>query len=312
MAIGSYGIVRPADVSPDDVDIFYHYVSGRTTTAPVTLKKLTSISVLTPVYHNTDTSSDGGPYKAIENVEILGGMYNLKLSADDFTDLGIYTLHIRPKQIRTTITDCGVLASLPSVRGVVIDLSNVPSGDRNKFTPQGLVGYRIEYINSLTNQNIPNFYKVVTSSFYCTPVTANLSSSTQKSVRYQYSENASNLMFLTITPSSAPSNKPNTIPFIGSPAQKIILTNTYFNPTTIEVEMVEHDSSTLAHALYGNQSKDIANGVYTIYDNNNNNSIYKQYNLFEIKDDLNESLFEIREERPDIDESQDFDTITNV
>jgi hypothetical protein len=308
MAIGSYGIVRPADVSPDDVDIFYHYVSGRTTTAPVTLKKLTSISVLTPVYHNSGTTNDN----QAQNVEILGGMYNLKLSADDFTDLGIYTLHIRPKQIRTTITDCGVLASLPSVRGVVIDLSNVPSGDRNKFTPQGLVGYRIEYINSLTNQKIPNFYKVVTSSFYCTPVTANLSSSTQKSVRYQYSENASNLMFLTITPSSAPSNKPNTIPFIGSPAQKIILTNTYFNPTTIEVEMVEHDSSTLAHALYGNQSKDIANGVYTIYDNNNNNSIYKQYNLFEIKDDLNESLFEVREERTDIDESQDFDTITNV
>jgi hypothetical protein len=308
MAVGSYGIVRPADVSPDDVDIFYHYVPNRLATAPVDLRKLDSKSVLSPVLHTGTTTNDA---TAIGN-EILGGMYNLKLSADNFTDLGIYTLHIRPKQIRTTITDCGVLASLPSVRGVVIDLSNVPSGDRNKFTPQGLVGYRIEYINSLTNQKIPNFYKVVTSSFYCTPVTANLSSSTQKSVRYQYSESATNLMFLTITPSSAPSNKPNTIPFIGSPAQKIILTNTYFNPTTIEVEMVEHDSSTLAHALYGNQSKDIANGVYTIYDNNNNNSIYKQYNLFEIKDDLNESLFEVREERTDIDESQDFDTITNV
>jgi hypothetical protein len=308
MAIGSYGVVRPADVSPDDVDIFYHFVPNRLATAPVDLRKLDSKSVLSPVLHTGTTTNDA---TAIGN-EILGGMYNLKLSADNFTDLGIYTLHIRPKQIRTTITDCGVLASLPSVRGVVIDLSNVPSADRNKFTPQGLVGYRIEYINSLTNQKLPNFYKVVTSSFYCTPVTANLSSSTQKSVRYQYSENASNLMFLTITPSSAPSNKPNTIPFIGSPAQKIILTNTYFNPTTIEVEMVEHDSSTLAHALYGNQSKDIARGIYTIYDNNNNNSIYKQYNLFEIKDDLNESLFEIREERPDIDESQDFDTITNV
>ena len=308
MAVGSYGIVRPADVSPDDVDIFYHYVPNRLATAPVDLRKLDSKSILSPVLHTGTTTNDA---TAIGN-EILGGMYNLKLSADNFTDLGIYTLHIRPKQIRTTITDCGVLASLPSVRGVVIDLSNVPSGDRNKFTPQGLVGYRIEYINSLTNQKIPNFYKVVTSSFYCTPVTANLSSSTQKSVRYQYSESATNLMFLTITPSSAPSNKPNTIPFIGSPAQKIILTNTYFNPTTIEVEMVEHDSSTLAHALYGNQSKDIANGVYTIYDNNNNNSIYKQYNLFEIKDDLNESLFEVREERTDIDESQDFDTITNV
>ena len=308
MAVGSYGIVRPADVSPDDVDIFYHYVPNRLATAPVDLRKLDSKSILSPVLHTGTTTNDA---TAIGN-EILGGMYNLKLSADNFTDLGIYTLHIRPKQIRTTITDCGVLASLPSVRGVVIDLQNVPPSDRNKFTPQGLVGYRIEYINSLTNQKIPNFYKVVTSSFYCTPVTANLSRSTQKSVRYQYSESATNLMFLTITPSSAPSNKPNTIPFIGSPAQKIILTNTYFNPTTIEVEMVEHDSSTLAHALYGNQSKDIANGVYTIYDNNNNNSIYKQYNLFEIKDDLNESLFEVREERTDIDESQDFDTITNV
>ena len=144
MAVGSYGIVRPADVSPDDVDIFYHYVSGRTTTAPVTLKKLTSISVLTPVYHNSGTTNDN----QAQNVEILGGMYNLKLSADDFTDLGIYTLHIRPKQIRTTIMDCGVLASLPSVRGLILDLSNVKSEDRNKFTPQGLVGYRIEYINS--------------------------------------------------------------------------------------------------------------------------------------------------------------------
>ena len=25
MAVGSYGIVRPADVSPDDVEILYHF-----------------------------------------------------------------------------------------------------------------------------------------------------------------------------------------------------------------------------------------------------------------------------------------------
>jgi hypothetical protein len=74
-------------------------------------------------------------------------MYNLRLEADTFSDLGIYTLHIRPKQIRTTITDCGVLSSLPSVRGIIVDLSGVPEDDRNKFVPQGLVGYRIEYID---------------------------------------------------------------------------------------------------------------------------------------------------------------------
>lgn len=304
MAVGSYGIIRPADVSPEDVEIYYHYVSGRTSDATATLKRLSPSDVLTPVFHNADTTDDA----AAPDVEILGGMYNLKLASGDFSELGIYTLHIRPKQIRTTITDCGILASLPSVRGLVIDLSNVPATDRNKFTPQGLVGYRVEYINTSDNKKISNFYRVVTSSFYCTPIVSNLTSTSQKAVRYQYSEQATNLMFLTVTPSSAPSNKPNTVPFIGTPSQKIILTNTYFNPTTIEVEMVEHDASTLAHALYGNQSKAVSQGIYTIYDNNNN--IYRQYNLYEVKDEFNETLYEVREERTDIDETLNFDTIT--
>jgi hypothetical protein len=309
MAVGSYGIVRPADVSPADVEIFYHFVSGRTATAESTLKKLNSEDVLTPIFHNadTDSSNDG----SATNTEVLGGLYNLKLSSDDFSELGVYTLHMRPKQIRTSITDCGILASLPSVRGLVIDLSNVPDVDRNKFTPQGLVGYRIEYINTDgSNTKVANFYRVVTSSFYCTPVVSNLTSTTQKAIRYQYSESATNLMFLTVTPSSAPSSKPNTVPFIGEPSQKIILTNTYFNPTTIEIEMVEHDSSTLAHALYGNQSKAVSSGIYTIYDNKNDNSIYKQFNLYEVKDEFNETLYEVREERTDIDETLNFEDIT--
>lgn len=303
MAVGSYGVIRPADVSPDDVEILYHYAADRISTTAVTLKKLTSNQVLTPIYHNGNTGGSDG-------VEVLGGMYNLQLSSSDFSKLGIYTLHLRPKQVRTTIMDCGVLASLPSVRGLVIDLSQVPTGDRNKFTPQGLVGYRVEYINTADNNKLPNFYKIVTSSFYCTPVTANLTSSTQKSVRYQYSEGATNFMFLTITPSSAPSNKPNTVPFIGSPGQKVILSNTYFNPTTIEIDMIEYDASTLANALYGNQTKAVTPGIYTIYDKDNN--IYKQYNLFEIKDDFNDTLYEVRENRTDIDETLNFDTITNI
>ena len=306
MSVGSYGTVRGADVSPEDVEIYYHYVENRNSTSGVTLKRLNSVDVLTPLYHNSETTDD----ISAPNVEILGGLYNMKISPTDFSELGIYTLHIRPKQIRTTITDCGVLASLPSVRGLIIDLSNISAIDRNKFTPQGLVGYRIEYINSTDNRRIPNFYRIVTSSFYCTPVVANLTSTTQKAIRYQYSDQATNLMFLTVTPSSSPSNKPNTIPFIGQPSQKIILSNTFFNPTTIEIEMVEHDISTLAHALYGNQSKAVAPGIYTIYDNNNN--IYKQYNLYEIKDEFNETLYEIREQRNNIDETLNFDTITEI
>lgn len=307
MAVGSYGIVRPADVSPADVEIYYHYTSSRTATTPVTLKKLISTDVLTPVYHNSDTTDD----TSAPNVEILGGLYNLKLSADDFSELGIYTLHIRPKQIRTTITDCGVLASLPSVRGLIIDTSNVPAEDRNKFTPQGMVGYRVEYINTNDNKTkVPNFYRVVTSSFYCQPITSNLSNTTDKAIRYQYTDQVTNLIFMTITPSSSPSTRPNVIPFIGQPGQKVILTNTFVNPTTIEIDMVEHDASTLAHALYGNQTKAITPGIYTIYDENN--EIYKQYNLYEIKDEFSETLYEVREERTDIDETLGLDNITNV
>jgi hypothetical protein len=221
--------------------------------------------------------------------------------------LGVYTLHIRPKQIRATITDCGILAALPSVRGLVIDLNDVASDDRNKFIPQGLVGYRIEYIDD-NNRKVPNFYRLVTSSFYCEPITSNLSNSSQKSIRYRYTDTTTNLVFLTLTPSSAPSNRPNTIPFIGKPTQAIILTNTFFNPTTVEIEMVEHDASTLAHALYGNQTKALSSGIYTVYGDNNN--IYKQFNLYEVKDEFNETLYEVREERTNIDETLNFDDIT--
>jgi hypothetical protein len=301
MAVGSYGTIRPADVSPADVDIYYHFVSGRTASTEVQFEKLdNSQDVLTPVYHNDTTGGNSG-------TEILGGMYNLKLESSRFSDLGIYTLYLRPKQIRTIVTDCGVLSSLPSVRGLIIDISQIDSSDANKFTPQGLVGYRIEYLDD-SGAKIPNFFRVVTSSFYCEPVLSNLTNSSQKAIRYRYSDITTNLMFLTLTPSSSPSSRPNTIPFIGQPNQNIILTNTHFNPVMLEIEMVEHDATTLAHALYGNQSKSVNDGIYTIYDQNN--QIYKQFNLYEIKDDINETLYEIREKNDNIDETLNFDVIT--
>ncbi len=77
---------------------------------------------------------------------------------------------------------------------------------------------------------------------------------------------------------------------------------------TIDIEMVEYDVSSLAIALYGNQTKSIDDGIYTIYDSNNN--IYRQYNLFEIRDQFNELLYEVRQNRGDnIDFSKNFNTI---
>jgi hypothetical protein len=116
-------------------------------------------------------------------------------------------------------------------------------------------------------------------------------------------------MFCTLSPSSAPTNKPNATPFIGQPDQSIIITNTFFNPITTEIEIAEHDISTLAIALYGNQTKSIDDGIYTIYDSANN--IYKQYNLYEIRDQFNELLYEVRQDRGNnIDFSKAFNNIT--
>jgi hypothetical protein len=157
-------------------------------------------------------------------------------------------------------------------------------------------------------RKIPNFFRIVTSSFFCEPIVTNEVNVNQKSIRYRYVDNDTNLVFLTLTPSSSPSNKPNAVPFIGQPNQSIILTNSYFNPTTLEIEIVEHDISTLAIGIFGNQSKSVEDGIYTMYDNNLN--IYKQYNLFEVRNQFNELLYEIKQDREDdIDISKNFDNI---
>ena len=301
MAIGSYGTIRPSDVSPEDVQIIMNYTPSRDVTDSFILTELDAQTLLKPYFNNTETGGNAG-------VEILGGLYNLTLPAEQFNALGIYTLYLRPAQIRTVITDCGVLSALPNVKGIIIDVTNVPVQFQNKFVPQGLVGFRIEYLNA-DGSKIPNFFRVVTSSFFCEPVVTNEINTTQKSIRYRYVDGSSNLIFLTLSPSSSPTNKPNATPFIGQPDQSIIISNTFFNPVTLEIDMVEYDISSLAIALYGNQTKSIDDGIYTIYDSENN--IYRQYNLYEIRDQFNALLYEVRQSRGNnIDFSKNFTTIT--
>lgn len=302
MAIGSYGTIRPSDVSPADVEIILNYTPTRDVTDQFVLTKLDAQTILRPYFANSETGGTPG-------IEVLGGLYNLTLPANQFNALGIYTLYLRPAEIRTVITDCGVLSALPNVKGIIIDISDVPVQYQNKFVPQGLVGFRIEYLNP-DGSKIPNFFRVVTSSFFCEPVVTNEVNTTQKAIRYRYVDGDSNLIFLTLSPSSSTTNKPNATPFIGQPDQNIIITNTFFNPVTVEIEMVEYDISSLAIALYGNQTKSIDDGIYTIYDSSNN--IYRQYNLYEIRDQFNALLYEVRQSRGNnIDFSKNFTNITS-
>jgi hypothetical protein len=301
MATGTYGTIRPADVSPEDVEIILNFTPSRDDTDNFVLTKLDAPSILRPYFNNASTGGNAG-------VEILGGLYNLKLPADQFNKIGIYTLLIRPAQIRTKILDCGVLSALPNVRGIVVDLNSVPTEYRNKFINQGLIGFRIEYLNS-DGTKIPNFFRLITSSFFCEPIVQNLTNTSQKAIRYRYTDNNTNLIFCTLSPSSAPTNKPNAIPYIGQPDQQITITNTFFNPITLDIEIAEHDFSTLAIALFGNQTKSIDDGIYTLYDSQNN--IYKQYNLYEIRNQFNELLYEVRQDRNNnIDFSKNFTNIT--
>lgn len=301
MATGTYGTIRPADVSPEDVDIILNYTPSRDETDNFLLTKLDSTAVLRPYFHNNDTGGNN-------SVEILGGLYNLRLPAEQFNKIGIYTLFIRPAEIRTQILDCGVLSALPNVRGIIFDLNQVPSAYRNKFVTQGLVGFRVEYLNS-DGTKIPNFFRLITSSFYCEPVIENLTNTSQKAIRYRYTDTVTNIMFCTLSPSTSPTNRPSSIPYIGQPNQNVIITNTFFNPITLDIEIAEHDFSTMAIALFGNQTKSMDDGIYTMYDNNNN--IYRQYNLYEIRDQFNKLLYEVRQDRNDnIDFSKNFTNIT--
>ena len=307
MATGTYGIVRPADISPDDVEIFYHYTPSRDSIGNTNLIKLDANEVLIKLDNPNKTQSN------ITGFEVFGGMYTLKLPVATFGAKGFYTIIIKPIEIRTTIVDVGVLSAYPDIKGLVFDLSNIPSSFLSKFENDGLVGYRIEYLNTNTSgadAKINNFFRVITSNNRAEPVNQNLTNTNQKAIRYRFNDN-STLTFCTVSPASASNVKPNALPFIGQPNQQIILTNTFFNPIMLEVEMVQHDVETLAFAMFGNQTKSLEDGIYTIY--NFNNDIYKQYNLYEIKDTFTGNpLFEVREEKTSIGFAKTFNNITTI
>lgn len=307
MASGTYGIVRPADISPDDVEIFYHFTPSRDKVGNPELIKLDATDVLIKIDNPNKTQSN------VTGFEVFGGMYTLKLPVANFSAKGFYTIIIKPIEIRTKIVDVGVLSALPDTKGLIFDISSLPSNFSNRFENNGLVGYRIEYLNTTSSgqdAKINNFFRVITSNNRAEPVNQNLTNTNQKAIRYRFNDN-STLTFCTVSPASAPNVKPNAFPFIGQPNQDVIITNTFFNPLMIEVEMVQHDFDTLAYALYGNQSKSLEDGIYTIY--NFNNDIYKQYNLYEIKDQYTGNpLYEIREQRSTIDFAKTFNNITQI
>ena len=129
--------------------------------------------------------------------------------------------------------------------------------------------------------NVKNFIIIITSNNKCEPVSQNLSSGYTKSNGYRFNGSGT-LCFMTVTPSTAPSFKSNSLPYIGAPNQRISITNTKFDPVVIEVEMVEHDIETLSIMAEGEVVRNLENGRVTHY--NFDGEIYKQYEYFTVKD----------------------------
>jgi hypothetical protein len=290
MSIGTIGNIRPSDVNIEDIEVIFTFSPDRTT-PPQIVGTLDSTDIISEV-----------------NVEgnLVQGLYNLRLDPETFNEIGIYNLYIKPKEYRLEIFDCGVLATIPSVRGIVID-SNDISELSNRFNSNGLSGFKIEYLDDQGNK-VRNLFRIITSSNRCLVEGSNNTSPTQSSVRYRFSDSeTSNLLFLTVSPSSPNTLRPNVNPFLGIPGQTIILSNTFFNPVLIEIEMTEHDIETLALGIYGDQSKSKIDGILTYYDNDGN--IYKQFDVFETENSEGLIDYEVKIERDIIDPSKDINNV---
>jgi hypothetical protein len=302
MATGAYGTVRPADIQPSDAEIFVHFTPSRSQPGDSVLTRYNGEDLL------VSTQNPNG-----SGLEIFGGLYTLKLPTADFNLRGIYTIIIKPIEIRTTIQACGVLSNLPDNRGVIFNSATIDNKFIDKFINNGLIGYRIEYLDATDpSKKINNFFRIITSNNKVSSVSSNQNNVSTTNTRYTFNDNDTRV-FCTVTPSSSPSVRPNAVPFIGQAGQNVIITNTFFNPIMLEIELVDHDIETLAYALLGNQTKSLEDGIYTIYNFESSPQIYKQYNLFEIKDQFNgKPLFEVREERTSIDFTKQFNDIANV
>ena len=286
----SYGISRPADFDPTlHSEVFVSYSLNRAT--------VNSDFVSVDVSKYLDKQLAPG-----STTNHIGGIYNLKLPLETFNKVGIYNVYIRPKQIEVKIQDVGVLSTFPDIRGLVLKTSDLPT---SILENDSLVGYRIEYYDQTGLNKINNLFRIITSSNKCEVVNNNLISSNQKSVSYRFND-ASDLLFLTVTPSTSANVKPNTLPYIGNTGTKIILTNTFFNPVMVEVELTENDIETLYTSINGDQLRNRDTGIVTTF--TKDGQIYSQTQYQEIKEN-GVAVYDMKEKLSTIDFTEDINTI---
>lgn len=285
---GTYGTVRHSLVDPNkDVEIWYHYRPTRNS-IDENFRHFKKIDSPSSIFENAFIEKDSQIPGTSD--DRLPGMYNLKLPVSYFGKKGFYTIYIKPREIVCTIKDVGSLSAYPDIRGIVIDRNDteISSDDKALFSNDNLIGYRVEYFESDGSNGLKRqqYYRLITSCNAADPVSQNLTSANSNSNGYRFNVNGS-LCFITLTPSTAPSFKSNSKPYIGVPEQKIVITNTKFDPVMIEVEMCEHDIETLSVMIEGEQIRNLEEGTVIYY--NFEGNPYVGYEFLTLKNNYNKN-----------------------
>lgn len=277
----TYGIVKPSIIDiANDVEVWYHFRPTRASQDETfkSFKKISATSVLKASEIDREDQED----KTINDLS-LPGMYDLSLPASIFNKIGYYTIYIKPKEIYCTIKDIGALSAYPDINGIVVDLNGVDNDVQTLFrNNDSLVGYRVEYFQNGDRQN---YYRIITGNNCCEPMSQNLTNANVNSNGYRFNDSSETLVFLTVTPNTSPSYKSSTKPYIGTPNQKIVISNTKFDPVSVEVELCDVDFDTLNTTLNGDQVRDLDNSLVTTF--NKDGEIFSQHEFFTIKDNYN-------------------------
>lgn len=288
MSVGAYGTNISVNIGdgniPKMVDIYYSFEENRTydSLSVKRYKKLDS-SVLTRA-KSDDGSTDG----------IVEGLYTLQLPLNEFNKKGFYTVYIKPREYETRILEIGNLTAFPDVRGIVLDTSDPNLANIvDQIKTNGIIGYRIIYFSDSGSRE--SKYRIVTSSNQVEKIVQVPNSSSDKSFTYRYCD-YSNLAFLTVTPSAAPSFNASALPSLGNATQKIALVNTLFEPIMIDIEMTTHDADTISYMLESSQLRDLDNGLVTTY--NDRDEIYHQTEHYTLKrSESGEPVYEVKKKR---------------
>lgn len=288
MAVGIYGVNKLADITVDDVDIFYAYSPSREEVGDIQFKPL----------FNTITNAD------LRKIIGADGVYKLRLPSSVFNRIGFYSILIKPKSFQTTILDCSYVVTNDnnqiniSKKGIVVPSLQFASNN-------SMVGYQIEYFDS-NDVKIKNLSRIVSSSDLVN-INVNNNTVNQGATTYVL-DPAGTSLFLTLTPDQGSLISSNVSVNIGQKGQKIIISNTFFDPFYVEVEMVDETIKTLSYALYGNSTRDLETGILTYF--NDDLRIYRQYNLYTRKKVFDNGNIDVREERTIANFDQNFANIS--